>query len=95
MEPLQYGQILEIKSPGSSMKTYHGFYKHPDPILDNIIIQKRVMSKSKGKEKVDEHWIIEKDPPGYLGYHASGEFTETKIIEDNDKTDKKSSKKTK
>lgn len=35
MEPLQYGQILEIKSIGSSMKIYHGFYKHLDPILDN------------------------------------------------------------
>ena len=79
MGPLQYGQILEIKSPGSSMKTYHGFYKHPDPILDNIIIQKRVMSKSKGKEKVDEHWIIEKDPPGYLGYHASGDSLRLKL----------------
>lgn len=95
MEPLQYGQILEIKSPGSSMKTYHRFYKHPDPILDNIIIWERVIPKSKGKEKVEEHWIIEKDLPGHLSYHAGEGFTETKIIEDNDKTDKKSSKKTK
>jgi len=93
MEKLQYGQIIEVRAPGTSMKSYHRFYRHPDPIMDNIIIWERIIPKGKGKEKKEEHWIIEKDLEDHLSYHSNDGFTEIKIIEDNDKMDKKSSKK--
>lgn len=78
---IQEGKMLEIKYPGSTMKIYHRFYRHPDPDLDNIVIWERIVPKSKTKENIEEHWIIEKDIKTHLDSHYKDGYTDIKIKE--------------
>lgn len=81
---IDYGKKIVSERP--SGKSRIEISRHPDPIMDNILIVTRT-----GKEK-ESSWIIEKDLETWLNYLKTEGFTKTKTVQDVE-TSKKNIKK--
>jgi hypothetical protein len=81
---IDYGKKIVANRP--SGKSRIEISRHPNSIMDNILIVNRI-----GKEK-ESSWMIEKDLETWLNYLKAEGFTKTKIVQDVE-TSKKNIKK--
>jgi hypothetical protein len=86
MEILKGFKMIFTKPKGKSQVE---ITRHPDPIMDNILVVNRISNKKK-----EMSWIIEKDLPGWINYLATEGYTEIKTIEDVESSEKNNKKKT-
>jgi hypothetical protein len=63
--------------------------RHRDPVLDHILLVNSI-----GSKKFDNSWIIEKDLPSWISYLSNIGYTEIKIIQDVESSQKNNKKKT-
>jgi hypothetical protein len=63
--------------------------RHKDPILDHILLVNSI-----GSKKFVNSWIIEKDLPAWINYLSNIGYTEIKIIQDVESSQKNNKKKT-
>lgn len=83
---LEYGEKIIAEKPSGNIRVE--IVRHPDPIMDNILIVNRI-----GRKK-EYSWIIEKDLDTWIKHLKSEGFTNTKKVEDVG-TSKKDNKKKK
>lgn len=84
MEIKKGQKLLAKKTSGTS---YVEITRHPDPIMDNILVVNRI-----GRNK-EHSWIIEKDIETWLNHLRSEGYSEIKILDDVDnKISKKNNK---
>ena len=83
---LEYGEKIIAEKPSGNIRVE--IVRHPDPIMDNILIVNRI-----GRKK-EYSWIIEKDLDTWIKHLKSEGFTNKKKVEDVG-TSKKDNKKKK